>query len=380
MLHRLTMAARDPTHIVMIGTDPGTRGGISSVVRAWRAAGLFERWPLDYVVTHCEGTRREKLATAWRGFVAFLALGWRHGRGVLHVHAASRWSFWRKSLYMGTALAAGWPIVFHLHGGGFARFLHEDCGPAARRLVRFFLGRATAIVVLSERWAAWMHQVTSNPRIVVIPNSVTLPAPSATPREPGLVAFAGRCGEAKGVHDLLEAIALLAPRMPQLRLECAGEGDLDAVLARARTLGIAHRIRLRGWVTPRERDELFARASVFVLPSHVEALPMSVLEAMAAGCPVVATSVGGIPDVVCHGANGMLVPPRKPHALAEALAGLLTDPALGARLAREARATVAQRYTVERSLERLEQVYRALGVPRGPARAAVAARRLQEIS
>ena len=225
-----------------------------------------------------------------------------------------------------------------------------------------------------------MHRVTSNPRIVVIPNSVALPPLASAPREPGLVVFAGRCCEAKGLHDLFDAIALLAPAMPRLRLECAGEGDLHAALRRARSLGIADRIRLRGWITPRERDELLARATVFVLPSHAEALPMSVLEAMAAGCPVVATSVGGLPDVVRHGENGLLVPPKAPRALAEALAAVLADPALAARLGREARATIAGRYTIDRAVERLEQVYAALGVPRGRARAPVAARRLQEIS
>jgi len=374
------MAARDPTHVVMIGTDPRTRGGISSVVRAWRSVGLFERWPVDYVVTHRDGTRGQKVATAWQALLACLALGWRHGRGVLHVHAASRWSFWRKSLYMAAALAAGWPVIFHLHGGGFARFLARESGPVARRAVRFFLDRAAVVVVLSERWAAWMQRVTSNPRIVVIPNSVALPPLVSTAREPGLVAFAGRCRETKGLYDLFEAIALLAPRLPRLRVECAGEGDLHAALRRARALGIADRVTLRGWITPRERDELFARASVFVLPSHAEALPMSVLEAMAAGCPVVATSVGGIPDVLRHGQNGLLVRPKAPGALTEALAAILTDPALAERLGREARATIAERYTIDRAVERLEQVYAALGVPRGPARAPVAARRLQEIS
>lgn len=374
------MAARDPTHVVMIGTDPRTRGGISSVIRGWRSAGLFERWPVDYVVTHREGARGTKLAVAWQALVSCFTLGWRNGRAVLHVHAASRWSFWRKSLYMAAALAAGWPVIFHLHGGGFARFFARESGPVARRFVRFFLDRAAAIVVLSERWAAWMHRVTSNPRIVVIPNSVALPPPASAPREPGLVVFAGRCREAKGLHDLFDAIALLAPAMPRLRLECAGEGDLHAALRRARSLGIADRIRLRGWITPRERDELLARATVFVLPSHAEALPMSVLEAMAAGCPVVATSVGGLPDVVRHGENGLLVPPKAPRALAEALAAVLADPALAARLGREARATIAERYTIDRAVERLEQVYAALGVPRGRARAPVAARRLQEIS
>ena len=373
------MLLRDPSHVVMLGTDPGTHGGISAVVSAWRAGGLFERWPVAYVVSHRTGTRGEKLVTAAHGFLAWLALAWRHGRGVLHVHAASRWSFWRKSAYMAAALVAGWPIVFHLHGGRFADF-HRELGPLRRGIVRFFLDRAAVIVVLSERWAAWMHGATSNPRIVCLPNPVALPPPTSAAREADLVVFAGRCEEAKGIYDLIDAVSRLRPVCPRLRLECAGDGDMARLRRRARELGVGPQVTMRGWIAERERAALLARAAVFVLPSHAEALPMSLLEAMAAGCPVIASRVGGIPDLVRDGENGLLVPPGKPAALAEALQRLLADRALAERLGQQARATIAARYTVERSLERLEQIYAGLGVRRDAPRPMAVPRKLQEIS
>src|SRR6185437_3496305 len=147
------VSLRDPSHVVMIGTDSTSRGGIAAVIASWRSAGLFERWPIEYLATHREGTRREKISTAAQALLALFASAWRNVRGVLHVHAASRWSFWRKSIYMSAALMAGWQVIFHLHGGGFARFLREDCGPLGRRVVRYFLDRAAVIVVVSERWA-----------------------------------------------------------------------------------------------------------------------------------------------------------------------------------------------------------------------------------
>src|SRR6185312_15546928 len=233
---------------VMIGTDPGSHGGIAAVVETWRSAGLFERWPIDYIVTHRDGPRGDKVATALQGLLALVGMAWRKGRAVLHVHAASRWSFWRKSAYMIAAMAAGWPIIFHLHGGGFARFLDEDCGPFGRRAVRFFLDRAAAIVVVSERWAAWMHGVTRNPRVICVSNGVALPIATGAPREPGLVAFAGRCRATKGVFDLVDAMASINRAHPQARLECAGDGDLAGVAARAAALGISRNVVLRGWI------------------------------------------------------------------------------------------------------------------------------------
>ena len=115
---------------------------------------------------------------------------------------------------------------------------------------------------------------------------------------------------------------------------------------------------------------------------------MSLLEAMAAGAPVVASAVGGIPDIVRHGLNGLLVTPGDPTSLAQAIARVLADRALAARLGHAARETIARHYTVERAIERLDRLYASLGAcPRTPQSgilhentAAAAPRALQEMS
>lgn len=357
--------ARAPSRVVMIGTSFATRGGVASVVDGYRQAGLFERWPIEYVATHRDGNALEKLLKAIDGIVVFFALLCRHPRAILHVHAASRASFWRKSGFMALAMLARWPIVFHLHGGGFASFYEEECGPIARALVRFFLDRAASIVVVSERWNLWMRRITRNPRIATIPNAVPLPPLAQRPREAALIAFTGRCSEGKGLYDLLQACLVLRRGFPRLRIDCAGDGDLDEAERAVASMGLADRVRIQGWIEPARRDELLARATVFVLPSHAEGLPMGLLEAMAAGCPVVASAVGGIPDLVTHGVNGLLVEPGDSQALADAVGRVLADPKLARTLGRAARATVAARFTPERSLERLGQIYTALGLDTG---------------
>jgi glycosyltransferase involved in cell wall biosynthesis len=356
------MTLRDPSHIVMVGTSFQTRGGIAAVLEAYRNAGLFDRWPIDYVATHRDGSRLLKFLKAIDGLVVFVAMLCRHPRAVLHVHSASRASFWRKSVIMALALAARWPVIFHLHGGGFATFYDAECGPVRRALVRFFLDRAACIVVVSERWCAWMHRATRNPRIVSIANPVTMPPAAALPREEALVAFAGRCAESKGIFDLVAATAALAPERPGLRLECAGDGDLEAVRSRARELGLGTRVALPGWIARRPMNSLLARATVFALPSHAEGMPVALLEAMAAGCPVVASAVGGIPDLIDDGFNGLLVPAGDPAALARAIARLLDDPPLAAAMGRAARATIASRFTAERSVETLGRLYASFGI------------------
>jgi glycosyltransferase involved in cell wall biosynthesis len=373
------MAIRNPRRIVMLGTSFETHGGISSVVNAYRAAGLFARWPVEYVQTHCDGSRFAKWSCAIGAFFSMLFLICRHRRAVLHVHAASHASFWRKAVLMTLARQARWPIVFHLHGGGFATFYEQECTPLQRRVVRRFLDEAACIITVSERWQAWMRSVTTNPRIVSIPNAVTLPQAVPQERSGALVAFVGRIEGAKGIFDLIEAVNEVSETIPNVRLECAGDGDVDAALRHVAIRGLRPNVHFPGWLSARRREELLARATVFVLPSHAEGLPMSLLEAMAAGCPVIATNVGGIPDVITDGVNGLLVPAGDRDGLALALHRLLVDRDLAAKLGHAARETIRRRFTTEHAIERLDQVYSGLGVRRRPARRAHTAGKLQEI-
>jgi len=387
--------SRAPIPVVMMGTHARTRGGISAVVETYRAEGLFALWPIRYLATHCDGSR---LAKAWLAVAALfrlLAVLVRHDTGVLHVHRASRASFWRKCVYMSFAHLLRWRVIFHLHGGGFARF-HAESGRTGRALIRFFLDRAERIVVVSECWARWMPQATSNRRVTCIPNPVSLPAESgisptfpsggnvgliplsASKREPGLVAFAGRCEAAKGIFDLLEAANLLRGTIPQVRLECAGDGDLAKVARYALALNLGMRVSLPGWMDRAGTRDLMRRASVFVLPSYAEGLPMSLLEAMAAGFPLVATSAGGVPDIITDEVDGLIVPPGNPEALAAAIGRILRDPAFARSLGNAARETIANRYSADRSIERLEQIYAGLGVRRQAVRKVASAQTLQE--
>ena len=135
--------------------------------------------------------------------------------------------------------------------------------------------------------------------------------------------FAGRLSPEKGIAELVEATG-------GLPLVVAGDGPLRTLVPGA-----------LGFVPRAELERLYERAAVVVFPSRQEGLPVALLEAMAHGCPVVATRVGGIPQLVEHGGSGLLVPPRDPAALRAAIEALLADPDLGRRLGRRGTAARA---------------------------------------
>jgi len=344
----------------MVGTALEGKGGVAAVVSVLRQHGLFEREGVRYVATHCEGSKAVKAKGALAGFWHTVLACFGQHPAVVHVHAASRASFVRKSIVLLIARLAGCKTIFHLHGGGFRQFATVEAGGLKRRWIRHTLEASSVVITLSNGWAGFVRGFAPKARVAVVPNSVPLPAASNLQPEPGRILFLGRLEQAKGVFELLGAGARIAGRYPALRLVFGGEGDAAALLRRAEELGVRDRIELLGWVGPQQRDEQLARAAVFCLPSHAEGLPMSMLEAMAAGRAVVASSVGGIPETIVDGENGLLVPPRDEAALAKALAQVLGDETLRARLAGHARVTIEQHYSTEVVCGQLSALYREL--------------------
>jgi glycosyltransferase involved in cell wall biosynthesis len=344
----------------MVGTALEGKGGVAAVVSVLRQHGLFERERVRYVATHREGSAAVKAKGALSGFWHTLLACVGQRPAVVHVHAASRASFVRKSIVLLIARLAGCKTIFHLHGGGFRQFATVEAGGLMRRWIRHTLEASSVVITLSNGWAGFVRGFAPKARVAVLPNSVPLPSPSTARPEPGRILFLGRLEQSKGVFELLGAGALLAGKFPALRLVFGGEGDAAALLRRAEELGIGGRIELTGWLGPDERDAQLARAAVFCLPSHAEGLPMSMLEAMAAGTAVVATSVGGIPETIVDGDNGLLAPPRDVAALAGKLGQVLGDEALRARLAGRARATIEQHYSTEVVCGQLSALYREL--------------------
>ena len=177
-----------------------------------------------------------------------------------------------------------------------------------------------------------------------------------------IVLTVARLDAQKGVGYLLEAVALA----PEAQFVLAGEGPERAALeAQAAALGIAERVTFLGFRT--DIADLIAVCDLFVLPSLFEGLPLSVLEAMAAGRPVIATAIGGTDEAITSGETGLLVPPADPAALAGAIRALLADPPLAGRLAQAGRARAEAQFSAERMVREVTQVYRELLGLRGAA-------------
>lgn len=163
----------------------------------------------------------------------------------------------------------------------------------------------------------------------------------------------------KGIADMLTALPDVLAHHPAAHYLVVGDGEARSALGQAtEALGVAARVRFAGH--RRDVARLLAASDVFVLPSHTEALPTVLIEAMASGVPIVATSVGGIPEMVDHGVSALLVPPAEPGRLADAVNRLLAAPLQAVAMAQAGRRAAGERFDLARQSARLVAEYRRL--------------------
>ena len=346
--------------LVMLGPAAGTRGTVASIVEAYRASGLFKRWPVEYLATHGGGSPAERARLALQAAGRFAALLARDRKILLHLHTAPDDGFWRDMAYMAAAVAARCPVVLHIHGGGVERLI-DGAEFAAPALLRYLLEHAACVTVSSHRMAAALHSVSPAVRATFLPTPVSMGPTHDGPRA-NLILFLGGLRAEKGIFDLLDALPHVRAAVPDVRLVCAGEGDRSRVARYAENRGVADAVKVIGWVGPSGKRALLETAAVCVLPSYAEGMPLALLEAMAAGVPVVASPVGGIPEVVVDGATGFLAAPGDSATLARLLSKLLLDRALGARVGAAGRETVRARFAAEQAVAKLEALYAQLGL------------------
>jgi glycosyltransferase involved in cell wall biosynthesis len=350
--------------VLMVGTDLAGMGGVRAVVQGYIEGGLFDEVDCTYVATHRYGSRFAKLSAALSGWLKVAVRLHALEAPLLHVHISPGASFWRKSVVCALARIARRPYILHVHAGQFEKF-YEQSSPAARRIVRAVFERAALVIALSRSWREILGRIAPQARIEVMPNGVSLPAIDHSrrraDRQPTLL-FLGDVARHKGVFDLVRAFARLARDFPRLRLIVGGAGEIQEVRRLAAGLGLGERIECTGWLPSERKREQLAGAMSFVLPSYMEGMPMALLEAMSWGLPAVATAVGGVPEIITHELDGLLVAPGDIAALAAAIARLAGDASLRERLSSAARATIATRFSLDTSIARLLALYRRFGI------------------
>jgi glycosyltransferase involved in cell wall biosynthesis len=283
---------------------------------------------------------------------------------VVHIMTSSFAGFFERSFYAVLARLLGRKVVMHIHGGAFCDF-YNTSSRLLQRLIRLCLRAGHRTVAVSDGFRSFFVSLgIPDRRAVLLRNAVHLP-PARTMNDDQTtitVLFLNRIEAAKGVQELIEAAGRLCPRFPELRFVITGPdcGGVETVEHRAIELGIARQVEICAPVTGDDKDAAYQGADIYVLASHIEGMPLGLLEAMAYGLACITCPVGGIGEVISDGENGLLVPARDQQALTAAIERLVRDRSLRQRLGAAARRTIEQGLGWDRHAASLIGLYREL--------------------
>jgi glycosyltransferase involved in cell wall biosynthesis len=283
----------------------------------------------------------------------------------VYVPISQAWlPFLRDSLFLIPARLARRKIIVHLHGGYFGQF-YKQSSRAMRTFIRYALGKASVAIVLGEGVADAFDDILPPERIRIVPNGIPDDFAKRVGHRNGrptrTLLYLGALDAQKGVLDLLRALPKVKERVGALHVIFAGEWYSERAKNAAEQMiqesGIGECLDFVGVVEPEQRRQLLDTTDILVLPSRNEGQPFVILEAMAAGLPVISTSVGCIPETVRDGIEGFVMEPGDIDGLAEKIELLIREEKLRRRMGQAARQRFLEEYAVEKFAARMKAVF-----------------------
>lgn len=349
------------TKILMVGMSlTKTRGGISTLIGEILNSDLKEDFAIEYIESQAEDFQRfDKLTFAIRAVFQFLAQIITKNPSLVYVHIGSNASLYRESSFVVLAKIFDKKTVAHFHAGDVEEYLEKQSS-LGRKYISWAISRGDKLIAVSKDSANKLQKLAPKNEIEIIVNAIDTKSfafsPDRLAERNGSVRllFVGAMGKLKGETDLADAIKILAEKHSDFRVSFLGFGS-ENLENYCKKLGIENFIEFIGAVSLKERIAFFENADIFVLPTYAEAMPMSVIEAMAAGLPTVSTTVGGIPELIEEAEEGFLVEPANIEKLAEKLSVLIENQDLRIKMGKKAQEKVGKELDFEVYIEKLKE-------------------------
>ena len=349
-------------HILMAGNYYKYHhpGGISAVIQYWSRyiedLQYYPTYKLSNAVIRAGWFISSYLRIAFRLFTD-------RNIKIVHLHTAADGSFWRKVQLMQLAKRMGRKVILHVHASRFKDFYEES---HRKRWILENLKQVDVLIVLSTSWKEWFTNIgMPENRIVILHNITEYPQKKGIKKQPigksrpVRFLFLGEIGERKGVFDILNGISHHKEELNgKIKLRIGGNKHETELKKQITDNGLENIVSFEGWVSGNKKVELLNWADVFILPSRNEGLPISILEAMSYGMPVISTPVGGIPEVV-NEQNGILVQPGNEEAIAQSIIYFVEHPSKIAIMGNHS-LEVVKTYLPDYVMSQLKEIYEKL--------------------
>jgi glycosyltransferase involved in cell wall biosynthesis len=356
--------------VLICGPHRDAISGVSTHLNLLMGTSLAEDFELVHFQVGSEGRGEGAVARLLRlalsPFVLFATILFRHVT-IVHLNTSlNPRAYWRDLAYLLVARLLRARVVYQVHGGALPQQFFAK-SPRLTAFLRWTLGLPDLVLVLAKVEFEAYRAFVPRQHVAALPNGIDCAPFSRVPTRrsraeyPLRLVYVGRLAREKGLYETLQGMRLARDLGVMSHLVIGGDGPEAAGLARSvRMLGLSGRVTFVGPVFGEDKVSLLAGADVAILPSYAEGLPYALLEAMAAGVPVLATPVGAIPDVVTHGIHGLLVRERDGLAIGEAIASLARDRERLSWMSRACRKRIQAAFSIDRVARDLAAHYEAL--------------------
>lgn len=294
------------------------KGGIAQVVNVYST--FFK--PFNHIATKKGERKLQKLLIGAIALFRLLNYLLFKEIEIVHIHGASHSSFWRKRIFIRLSKIFGKKVLYHMHGAEFHLFYEKHKDTVKKTVLK-----CDGIVALSNYWKDFFEHTIGYTNVYILENVVEPPV-FITPvrKKKCQFLFLGALGERKGIYDLLDVISSNKNKLcDHAVFHIGGNGEVERVKKIIKANGLENIVKFEGWVSGDKKAKLLSSSDVYLLPSYNEGLPISILEAMSYKLPILSTPVGGIPEVVEDGVNGLLVEPGDKKSLKRAILKMIED-------------------------------------------------------
>lgn len=371
----LPLESHSKPRVLISGCLPPPIGGMATYYQTLLHSSLAENVAYEFVQT---STHERELSSSGRASfnnlrsavqdcLRFIKAVRSFRPELAHIGTAFGLSFLKHAVCVLAAHWMGCRVLLHPHCS--IAVLYTDKSKYWRWFFRQVIRRTNGVLVLSQEWLQ-LSSLVPGSRVYHLSNPVDteayLPIFEQRMTQPHFnnpinIFYLGYLGKAKGSFEIVDAAALIRSRGVEVCIDLVGSeltpGELTLLQERVRAAGLEGVVRLNQPAFGAEKLEYLKRADIFIYPSYHEGVPMAVLEAMACGLPVIATRVGGLPDLVQDGANGILIDPRQPAQLADAICRLVQDASLCQSMGEKSRQFVSEKYSLQRHVSQLVHIY-----------------------
>lgn len=344
--------------VCMVVPSFSARGGIATVVKGYRNSVIEKEYEITYIETYCDGSKRKKIQKAIYSYCYFIYYLIKKNPDIIHIHSSFGASFYRKLPFIWLSSILKKPIINHIHGSEMDKF-YISASKIKKKLVENTYNKCQILICLSEELQKKLEKIQLKSEVRLVENFSIFPDKvlKKENKDSVTVLYLGFIIKMKGSFDIPQIISEVVKSIPNINFVIAGSGDDEELKKELEDMNLKNYTTLPGWVDEEEKKELLKTADLFLLPSYSEGMPMSILEAMGYGLPIVASSVGGIPQLIKNNENGLLITPGDIEGFAQAIIMILKNDNLKKDMGLNSHSIAKNKFSKSAHIEKILDIY-----------------------